>query len=133
MPAFVIIHTLPSEADRKYAPALPGRISSNVATNSNGLSPVIVEVAIGVLIVVLVISGVTNENVGSTDGSIVATNENVGRRATVDKGAAVAVGAMVDVAGTEVVGNEVGVLGMLWGAQAANSVNPNKRTMNLQS
>ena len=45
--------------------------------------------------------GVENENVGRApeDGSTVATNENVGYRAMVDSGAAVAVGAIVGVAG----------------------------------
>jgi len=78
------------------------------------------------------VSGLTNENVGSIDGFTVA-NETVGSTPMGSNGAAVDVGTQVGVAGIAVAGGGVGVLGMLWGAQAANSVNPNKRTMNLQS
>ena len=60
-------------------------------------------------------------------------NENVGRRATVGNGSTVAVGAIAGIVGAAVAGGEVGVLGMVRGAQAAKSVIPNKRNMNLQS
>ena len=73
MPRFVISHTLPSEAGRKsVAIALPGRSSSSVVTNSNGLSTKVPGFS----------------------------NENGGRAVRVGNGAAVAVGAIVDVAGT---------------------------------
>ena len=78
--------------------------------------------------------GVEKENVGSMpiDGSTV-TNETVGRAAIVGNGANVAVGAKVGIGGAAVAGGDVGVLGMLRGAQAAKSAIPNKRNMNLQS
>ena len=93
-----ISHRSPFEVDWNLTHAtVPPIISSSVATNSNGLSPLSVEVAIGGVAV----AGVENENVGSAlmDGSAV-TNETVGRKEMVGSGAAVVVGAMVEVAGT---------------------------------
>jgi len=110
----MIIHTLPSEAGRKYGDSLPGTISSSVATNSNGLSTLIIGAAVTGLKGV-VVTGLPNGNVGST---------------SID-GSTVAVGAKVGIVGAAVAGGEVEVLGMLWGAQAAKSVIPNKRNMNL--
>jgi len=60
-------------------------------------------------------------------------NETVGSRPKVGNGATVAVGAIAGIVGAAVAGGEVGILGMLRGAQAAKSVIPNKCNMNLQS
>ena len=96
-----------------------------MATNSNGLCTLIVEVGIGVAGVV------ENENVGSTDGSTVP-NEMVGRNAVVGNGTAVVVGKIVGITGTEVAGSEVCVLGILPDEHPNKITATNRQTMNLE-
>jgi len=111
-----------------------GRISSSVATNSNGLCTVTVGAAVTGVEGVAV-TGLANENVGRmvSAGVTELVNENVGRESSVGRGTAVVVGEIVGITGTEVVGRDVGVLGIFPDEHPNKIIEPNRQTIDLKN